>query len=603
LHSNGNISDFASGGRTCTIQARAVRGAKIKKGRSMLALRGLSFRSLALALITVQLWLFLWPFLAQRKRTDFSLQAEEIPLVTAQPHQRYFRIVPFTNLSGSSNLDYLETGLPEMILNGMSLPVFLRDVRPPDVVLDPAGKARVNSPYSQPQLSQEVAGSREKILLEGQVYRWRPDEGALVERSSGFHVAALIDADYLLQGRIKGNRDNPVLELEFYDAVWGKKSSTVINLPSRNPYDEATLSRIRTFVESRLPGRGAGRIRVSTDRPGALVFLDDVYIGKSPLDRAVAPGSYQLRVSHEECEDRVRNIELTSDSSFRIECLPRKGNATLVVESNPPGASVFLNVDFLGTTPLKVENLKEGTHRVRISLDKHIDRFKGVRLETGKTARVSVAMTEGSTEEYYRDPGYVIADWTHHDLAFGFMLQSLVLGGGWAYSTIRANEVRESIRGQVPGLAISDVPSYSLYQIQQIENNRLDARVWDSRANLFSGAAIASLFFAGLFLWLGYEHDDKEFGELSLLERELARDLKGPEGLRHTLDGTDEKQRAQGQNDEIRFQSFLWNVAATGDGRAFSTSYSGSHPWRPSPEMYRSPFSETSHRLGLRFTF
>lgn len=565
-------------------------------------IRNIPYRILAAKLALFHIWILVWPLLVT------AVHAEESPLVTARPSVRRLKIIPFSNLSGTSNLDYLETGLPQMILNGMTLPVFIRDFRPPDVVLDPAGKASVNSPYSSPQITDDAIGStREKILLEGEVYRWGINEGNLVEMESGFPVAASIDADYLIQGRIIGDRSNPVLELEFYDAIWGKKSSTVISLSGRNPYDEATLTQIRQFISSRLPGLGSGRLQVSTAKPGALVFLDDVYLGKSPLNEAVAPGSYELRVSHEECEDESRSIDLNQSSNFSFECRPVKGDATLVVNSDPPGAQVFLNVEFLGTTPLKVENLKEGTHRIRISLDNHIDRFKGVELKSGKTSTVSVTMSEGNTEDFYRDPGYVITDWTHHDLAFGFMLQSLVLGGGWAYSTIRANEVRDSIRSQIPALAITDVPSFSVYQFQQIENNRLDAKVWDNRANLFSGAAIASLVFAGVFLWLGYEHDDKEFGEVGLLQQELLRSTDSEFRFRENSPDSRDGLSDSG----LRMKTLLVDVAFYAPGSALGPD----NALEAKANSFQLPFSrnlrangiyapvEMQHRLGLRFIF
>ncbi|MCB1138431.1 MAG: PEGA domain-containing protein [Leptospiraceae bacterium] len=549
-----------------------------------------------------------------------SLGAEEIPVVTARPVARKLIIIPFSNLSDSSNLDYLETGLPEMILNGMTLPVFLRDFRPPDVVLDPSGRAARSNRYSTPALQESVIGSdREKIRLEGTVHRWKPNQAELVERASGFEVAATLDADYLLTGRIKGSRSAPVLELEFYDAVWGRKSVSVLALPSRNPYEENTLRTIRRFVESRLPGLGSGRIQVSSAKAGALVFLDDVYIGKTPLNENVAPGKYELRVSHEQCQDHSQSIDLQGEQSFSVDCKPAGGEATLVVESNPPGASVFLNLTFLGKTPLKVENLKEGTHRIRISLEDHIDRFQGVELKSRKTSRLSVDMTVGDTEEFYRDPGYVIADWTHHDLAFGLMLQSLVLGGGWAYSSIRANDVRDSIRAQIPALAITDVPSFSLYQFSQIESNRLDAKAWDNRANLFSGAAIASLVLSGVFLWLGYEHDDKEFGELGLLEQQLRYQAwkkgngksGGPDdstkrhfstraGPGFPFDrapiGVNSADPAAGLPYSIQW---FWNVQST-------PLQFMDEPSLPAPERLRAPAAaqnayEIQHRLGLRF--
>lgn len=545
-----------------------------------------------------------------------GLRAEETPVVTARPIHRKLKIIPFSNLTGSSNLDYLETGLPEMILNTMNLPVFIRDFRPPDVVLDPAGRIRQGNPYSTPELQESVLGrEKDKIRLEGSVHRWQLNQGELVEKSSGFGVAARIDADYLLKGNITGTRSNPVLELEFYDAVWGKKSATTIALPGVNPYDDSTLNTIRRFAESRLPGLGSGRIRVSSEKAGALVFLDDVYMGKTPLDENVAPGRYELRVSHEQCKEFNRSIELSNEESFRVECSPAGGRSTLVVESQPPGASVFLNLQFLGTTPLKVEELAEGTHRVRISLEDHIDRFQGVKLEREKTSRISVNLTKGDTEEFYRDPGYVIADWTHHDLAFGLMLQSLALGGGWAYSTIRANDVRDSIRAEIPSLLITDLPSYSLYQFQKLQNNRLDAKVWDNRANLFAGAAVASIVFSGLFLWLGYEHDDKEFGELSLLEYHLKESQSGKQQLQMRQGGQDSSaasvpksaaqtpiQRRQGSD-----SSGLANHPPPAqNGAPDSLQWFWTVDQRPlavQPYFLPSGGLETQHRLGLQLHF
>ncbi|MEQ8349895.1 MAG: PEGA domain-containing protein [Leptospiraceae bacterium] len=553
----------------------------------------LPLRFLSGCLTAIHLWFIVIPL------TFSSLKAEDIPVVTASPVSRSLKIIPFVNLTGSSNLDYLETGLPQMILNGMTLPVFLRDFRPPDIVLDPSGEASVQSPYSSPQLAESVIGTtRQKIRLEGNVHRWGPNEGNLVELESGFPVAASINADYLIQAKIRGDRNNPVLELEFYDAVWGKKSVTIINLPARNPYDEATLLRIRRFISSRLPGLGSGRIRVNSEKSGALVFLDEVYLGKTPLNESVAPGTYDLRVSHEECEDETKSVDLNSQQAFRFECRPRQGNATLVVDSDPPGASVFLNVEFLGKTPLKVENLKEGTHRVRISLDKHIDRFKGVELKSGQTSTVSVNMDEGDTEQYFRDPGYVLGDWTHHDLALGLMIQSLALGGGWAYSSIRANDVRDSIRSQIPSLAITDVPSFSIYQFQQIESNRLDAKAWDNRANLFSGAAIASLTFAGIFLWLGYEHDDKEFGELSLLENHLRRQYSESGDLSHT-ELKDGGFYSSG-NGNPQFSGFLWDMKGMGPT---TSDFGGMQNHGPPTFSNSSKNNEFQHRLGIRLNF
>ncbi|MCB1166203.1 MAG: PEGA domain-containing protein, partial [Leptospiraceae bacterium] len=428
----------------------------------------------------------------------FSLIAgpatEPTPIVIASPSHRNLKIVPFINLTGNRSLDYLESGLPQMILNAMTLPVFLQDYNPAEVLVDPAGRASKAERYRAPEVKQEkISSEKIKIRLEGSVYAWKANQGELVDRESGFLVAANIEADYLVQGRITGTTAAPVLELQFYDAVWGRVISRNFALSAANPYDETGLQQIRSFLTAQLPGLASGRIRVTSAKEGALVFLDDVYMGKTPLNVSVAPGKYSLRVSHEQCQDVTLDADLGKQQSYSVACEPAGGAARLIVRSEPEGAEVYLNVTRIGVTPLDVSNLPEGTHRIRISKEGYIDRFKGVVLQSDRPSTVFVEMEKGDTEKYYRDPGYVAGDWTRRDLGFGLLLQSLVLGGGWAYSKTRANDVRDSIRSQIPALAFTDVSGFSLYQFYQIEQNRLDAKTCDNRANLFDGAAIRSL--------------------------------------------------------------------------------------------------------------
>jgi hypothetical protein len=50
---------------------------------------------------------------------------------------------------------------------------------------------------------------------------------------------------------------------------------------------------------------------------------------------------------------------------------PTAGSARLTVESDVPGASVFLDRTFLGKTPLEIARLEPGTHRLHVSAEGH----------------------------------------------------------------------------------------------------------------------------------------------------------------------------------------------------------------------------------------
>lgn len=63
----------------------------------------------------------------------------------------------------------------------------------------------------------------------------------------------------------------------------------------------------------------APTLRVESDVPGAMVFLDRKYLGTTPLvSREVAPGSHQLNVQAEGIEPVVQTVEIRNDGETRV---------------------------------------------------------------------------------------------------------------------------------------------------------------------------------------------------------------------------------------------------------------------------------------------
>jgi hypothetical protein len=75
-------------------------------------------------------------------------------------------------------------------------------------------------------------------------------------------------------------------------------------------------------------------LRVSSDVPGAMVFLDRKYLGTTPLvSRDVTPGSHQLNVQVEGVEPVVQTVEIADDgpTSVNVTLTSRTLNARVPV--------------------------------------------------------------------------------------------------------------------------------------------------------------------------------------------------------------------------------------------------------------------------------
>ncbi len=119
---------------------------------------------------------------------------------------------------------------------------------------------------------------------------------------------------------------------------------------------------IFTATVASLPG-----IRVTTDPPGAIVSMDGDRIGMSPIEiKRLVPGSHTVAVSRKGFKPVSKTIRLgwRSRANVTIDLPAIKG--WIKVTSTPSAASVWLDGKRRGDTPLYVDRLSLGAHRVRL---------------------------------------------------------------------------------------------------------------------------------------------------------------------------------------------------------------------------------------------
>jgi hypothetical protein len=150
----------------------------------------------------------------------------------------------------------------------------------------------------------------------------------------------------------------------------------------------------RQYLVPTAVAEAPGTLVVATNPPGVPVLIDGQPRGVTPLSVELAPGSHELRL---EAESGPRIIPVTVRSGGTVSQtleLPRVAPTTghLSVRTEPPGARVSIDGVESGVTPLTIEDLEPGTHRVTLSSDL-TSVTQDVSIEAGITAALVVPMT------------------------------------------------------------------------------------------------------------------------------------------------------------------------------------------------------------------
>ncbi|HPP78501.1 PEGA domain-containing protein [Methanospirillum sp.] len=214
---------------------------------------------------------------------------------------------------------------------------------------------------------------------------------------------------------------------------------------------------------------GAGSLQVSTTPGSASVYVDGVFSGvTNTVIGNIPPGKHRILITkagYENYEEWVvvSNRQVTSiQTSLRP--VERSSEGALVITSDPPGASVFLDGQFKGTTetgrPLELTSISPGPHSIYLSIRNYEDYSTTVTVKPGEATPVSAILnpspmpqdcgklilnTEPAGAEIYVDGSFVgVTPATIDTVCSGTHTYRLVLPGYQEYSSMV-----ELIPGQV----------------------------------------------------------------------------------------------------------------------------------------------------------
>lgn len=159
------------------------------------------------------------------------------------------------------------------------------------------------------------------------------------------------------------------------------------------------------ILERQAPSTGS--VLVAADISGAAIFIDGDPRGSTPtvIDNVTA-GVHQIEVRADGFQPQSQTVEIRAGERARVEVQLRPDvppGGTLVVVTQPRGASVVLDGEALGAGPVTREGVSPGEHIIEVTMTGFQPITQPVTIEAGARRAVNIVL-----EEVVLAPGSII---------------------------------------------------------------------------------------------------------------------------------------------------------------------------------------------------
>lgn len=157
-----------------------------------------------------------------------------------------------------------------------------------------------------------------------------------------------------------------------------------------------------------------GSIDISSNLPGAVVYLDGIYKGSTQSGNifniiAVSPGSHTLLLHLPGYNDFTQTVEIQAgliSNVYAVFTLPLAGlqsppssspaMGSIIVSSTPADGQVSVDNQFRGVTPVTIYNVAQGSHIVNVQLAGYSNWSTSVDVAANQVVQVPAALSTAS---------------------------------------------------------------------------------------------------------------------------------------------------------------------------------------------------------------
>ncbi|MFZ5481261.1 MAG: PEGA domain-containing protein [Myxococcota bacterium] len=140
---------------------------------------------------------------------------------------------------------------------------------------------------------------------------------------------------------------------------------------------------------------GKGTLEFSATVPGARVFLDGTDRGPLPIRLpAPSPGPHTWRVEAPKHEPVEGTIDFVAGRNYLLPVELPSSAGVVAIESSPAGATVWLDGEEVGVTPLKLTGVAPGKHGVRVEKEGRAAVLRTIDTSDGSRGELKASLPE-----------------------------------------------------------------------------------------------------------------------------------------------------------------------------------------------------------------
>lgn len=185
------------------------------------------------------------------------------------------------------------------------------------------------------------------------------------------------------------------------------------------------------------PEPTTGTVVVHVAEAGAEIFIDEVPLGESPLEPVEQRvGAHTLRVRLPGYTEYTDIIHVEAGGILDVEVALLPLSYVLEVSTEPAGAHVFVDGNYLGDSPVELD-VVEGSHSLRITHPGYQESVRSVEAVAGARDSLSIELepivvrtaAEPESTEWYEEPVTWIAIGSGVAVAAAIVVTVLVVTG------------------------------------------------------------------------------------------------------------------------------------------------------------------------------
>lgn len=160
--------------------------------------------------------------------------------------------------------------------------------------------------------------------------------------------------------------------LEIYDLEVGKHELVITKEGYKSITKEVLISD-EILEISEILEKGVGKIYINSNPKGATVIIDGKEVGKTPIEiEEISLGRHFLTLKALGYEELTKTIDVTENlNTFTFNLI--QINHALIIETEPEGATVYLDDVIKGITPIEIRNLTpQKKYKIRIELSGYL---------------------------------------------------------------------------------------------------------------------------------------------------------------------------------------------------------------------------------------